>query len=43
VSVRLSTRTNCCCHWKNFHEIWCKRIFRKYVGKIHVTLKIREE
>ena len=30
------------CYWTNFHEIWYLSIFRKYVQKIHVSLKYDE-
>ena len=30
------------CHWKDFREIWCVRIFRKHMEKIEVWLKIEK-
>ena len=38
--VRLSLRMEQVgSHWKDFHEIWYLSIFRKFVKKIHISLK----
>ena len=39
-SVCLSVRMDQLgCHWTDFDDIWYLRLFRKYVGKIQVSLK----
>ena len=39
-SVRLSVRMEeLCSHWTDLHEILYLSVFRKYVQKIHVSLK----
>jgi hypothetical protein len=35
-SVRMEQRR---VHWRDFHEIWCLNIFRKFVEKRDVSLK----
>ena len=43
LSVRPSFRIeHLCSHWRDFHDIWCLSIFRKYVEKIQVSLKYDE-
>ena len=41
MSVRPSVHMEqLCSQWKNFHEIWYFKIFRKFIKKIQISLKL---
>ena len=43
MSVRMSVHMEqLSSHWRDFHEVWCFRIFRKSVEKIEISLKSDE-